>query len=499
MHDGAAVALPSDLLIGLDVGPSSVEATAFSLDGQGRARSAAAVASEGSAGECVEQDVGEIWRAAAAALRQLGQVVPHLAARTAALAITGGAGGAWLIDDDGDPVAPALLPRDRRVEPVIARWRQDGTAREIRQITGSPIEPSGQSAALVWLAQHRAEALDRAATAFSAKDGVHFFCTGERTTDAAAAAGAFGDWRTGAYDPRVLELLGLEAAAHLLPQTVDGTSCHSELTTAAAAATGLIAGTPVVLAPIDTITVALALGLGGRDPDIGGSVLGGTNSHMRACADLATAEALADRVAMLPLPMPGRWLGIVRQSGAANVDWLIGVAEQLLIDAGLIGLPRGELRAMLERRAADAPVGALRYRPFADEAGAGAAFDGLCGNTSFYELLRAIWAGLGRAARDGYAALGLQPAEVRFADLGGAGPTARAILAAYLGAPSRLIESPAPAAAGAALVAAVSLGHYRDLVDGFADWVEPRLSEIRVVEREPASSCASASPAPTLA
>ena len=93
MHHGAAVALPSDLLIGLDVGPSSIEAAAFALDGQGLARAAAAVTSQGApAGGCVEQDVGETWGAAAAALRQLGQVVPHLAARTAALAITGAAG-----------------------------------------------------------------------------------------------------------------------------------------------------------------------------------------------------------------------------------------------------------------------------------------------------------------------------------------------------------------------------------------------------------------------
>ena len=129
----------------------------------------------------------------------------------------------------------------------------------------------------------------------------------------------------------------------------------------------------------------------------------------------------------------------------------------------------------------------------------GALFDGLSGNTSFYDLLRAIWAGLGRAARDGYAALGLQPAEVRVADTGAMGSLARAVLAASLGAPLRLIESQAPAAAGAALVAAVSLGHYRDLVDGFADWVEPRLREIAALERASHSTCAPLSPVPASA
>ena len=149
-----------------------------------------------------------------------------------------------------------------------------------------------------------------------------------------------------------------------------------------------------------------------------------------------------------------------------------------------------------KRRAADAAPQALHYRPFTDEAGGRAAFDGLYGNTSFYDLLRAIWTGLGGATRDGYAALGLQPAEVRVADTGAVGALARTVLGASLGVPVRMIESETPAAAGAALVAAVSLGHYRDLVDGFAEWVEPRLSQIRRVEQAPDPSCAPGSPVP---
>jgi erythritol kinase (D-erythritol 1-phosphate-forming) len=481
----AAVAQPSDVLIGLDVGATRVDAAAFASDGHQLARVAAPGGSQGAiAGVGIEPEVGETWRAATAALRQLGQAVPQLAARTAALAITGGAGGTCLIDDDGDAVAPAWLPHDPRAEQVVRRWRRDGSARRIREVTGSPVDASLQSAGLVWLAEHRSEALDRAASAFTAKDCVYFLCTGERATDAAAAAAAFGDWRTGGYEARVIELLGLRRAAHLLPEIIDGTGRHSELTTAAAAATGLIAGTPVVLAPVGTIAIALALGLGGRDADIGGTVLGTTYAHMRVCGDQATAASLTGEAAILPLPLPGRWLGLARQSGTANVDWLIGMAEQLLVDAGLIGLARGELRAMLERRAAEAAPASPRYRPFAGTASAHAALEGLSSDTTFHDLLRAIYQGLGLAARDCYAALGLQPTEVRAVDAGGAGPLAHEALAACLGAPLRTRACEAPAAAGAALVAAVSLGHYRDVVDGFAEWVEPRLLEAQTAARK---------------
>jgi erythritol kinase (D-erythritol 1-phosphate-forming) len=490
------VAQPSDLLIGLDIDTANVEAVAFAPDGHELGRAAAPCGSHEAVPGGIGHEVAAIWRAAAAALRQLGQAVPLLASRTAALAITGGAGGTCLIDDDGDPVAPASPVNQPQADQVIARWRQDGRARRIREITGSPVDAAPHRAELAWLAEHHPEALDRAASALTAKDCVFFFCTGERATDPAAAASAFGDWRTGTYDARVPELLGLREVAHLLPEIVDGTR-HGGLT-AAAATTGLVAGTPVVLAPVDAVAAALALGLGGRDPAIGGTVLGPSNVHMRAYGDLSTAAAVTGQVAILPLPLAGRWLGLVRQSGAANVDWLIGMAEQLLVDAGLIGLPRGDLRAMLERRAGEAVPKALRYHPFAPAAGAPAAFDGLSSHTTFYDLLRAMYQAQGLGARDGYAALNLQPSEVRIAATGTAGPLARAALAASLGAPLRAIESEAPAARGAALFAAVALGAYPDVVASFAEWVEPGLSEVRTGEDAPDSRSAlsGAAPAP---
>ena len=104
------MAQPSDILIGLDVGTAGIEAAAFAPDGCPLARVAAPGGSRQQTAAAREQEVAETWRAVVAALAQLGEAVPRLPSRTVALAITGAAGGAWLIDDDGDPVAPAWLP-----------------------------------------------------------------------------------------------------------------------------------------------------------------------------------------------------------------------------------------------------------------------------------------------------------------------------------------------------------------------------------------------------
>ncbi|MGH6900149.1 MAG: FGGY family carbohydrate kinase, partial [Geminicoccaceae bacterium] len=399
------------------------------------------------------------------------------------VAITGPGGGAWLIDEDGDPVARAWLPTDRRAAPLVDRWRRVEIARQLREITGSAVTSSHLSAQLARMAGRCPALLDHAATAFQSKDWLYFCCTQERATDPASAAAAFGDFRTGAYDARVLELLRLPEMARLLPAVVDGTREHAELTAAAAAATGLIAGTPVVLGPVDLIATALAAGLA-LPPSLGCSILGGGGVHIRAARaapKLATASGEIGAV----MPFAGIWFKVAQGPARVVAEWLVDLAAQLLADAGLIGIGRAELVGILEEKASAAAPATLRLHPgapAADHAPAPAGFLGISGATTFYDLLRSIHEGQGLAARACYGALGGRLEEVRVTGDGAASLLARQVLAACVDAPLRVLRREMPAAAGAALIAAVALGHYRDLAAGSRDWVGPHLADPEPVD-----------------
>ncbi|MGH6918695.1 MAG: FGGY family carbohydrate kinase, partial [Geminicoccaceae bacterium] len=417
------------------------------------------------------------------ALRALAGRVPKLAARTAALAITGPGGGAFLIDEDGDPVARAWLPLDRRAAPLVDRWRRVEIARQLRAITGSAIEPSHSSAQLAWMAARCPALLDHAATAFQSKDWLYFCCTQERATDPASVAAAFGDFRTGAYDARVLELLRLPEIARLLPTVVDGTRHHAELSAAAAAATGLIAGTPVVLGPVDLIASALAAGLAQPAP-LGCTILGGGGVHIRASPEAPRLERGYGGIGAV-MPFAALWFKVAQGPARVVAEWLVDLAAGLLADAGLIGIGRGELVAILEQKAAAAAPATLRLdpgAPEADPAPAPAGFLGISGATTFYDLLRSIYEGQGLAARACYEALGGRPEEIRVTGDGAASPLARQVLAACVDAPLRVFRRETSAAAGAALIAAVALGHYRDLAEGSRDWVGPQLADPEPVD-----------------
>lgn len=478
---------PSDVLIGLHAGAAAMSALGF--DAAGRQLGSGTAPHPHSADDRgrVEREPGATWHAALQALRRLADAVPDLARRTVGLAITGESDGTWLIDGDGDPVGPALHGRDVRAAAIAAAWRQGPEGAAVYRRTGAVLSAALQSSQLAWLLQQAPEALERATTACHCKDWLYFCSTGERVTDAADAVPSFGDVRRRAYAPEVPEQLGLGQLTRLLPEIVDPLEHRGEVSPAASAATGLREGTPVVLAPPEAVAAALAAGILEDRSGLACSILDETAVHLRVFrGERAIRLPEPPAGCVLPEPLQDVWLGAMPTVAAtASVDWLVGLAEEVLGDAGLIGLPRGDLRAMLDRKAAAAERGAVLFHPYLSESGERSPFldplargqlHGLSPRTGLGELMRGVYEGVGFAARDCYHALGFVPEEVRLAG-SAARPIVRRILATILDAPVRPVRREVPAAAGAAMVAAVALERYGSLADASADWVAPHLGE----------------------
>jgi len=483
----------SDVLIGLDAGSAAVVAAAF--DRAGRQIAHAAIANPASLIEDggVEQDLGATWQASVRTLRLLAEQVPDLARRTAALALTGQADGTWLVDEDGDPVAPALLGSDRRSAALVARWRSSAIGPALEALTGSRVTAGTQSAQLAWLIEQRPTVVVQAASVLHAKDWLYLCCTGKHATEMSQAVPAWGDFRTGTYDDEVRRLIGLEELAPLLPELVDGTRHHAQLRDAAAAATGLWSGTPVVLGPVDVIAAALASGLYGAGPALGCTLLGPDGAHLRLHHEPVSIRLPEQHAGgTVPFVAPGMWAShVAHPAAASNLDWLLGLCEELLAEAGLIGIARAELIGMLDRKAAQAEPGAVLFHPFLAESGSrgpslGAAgcgqLHGLSARTTFRDLSRAGYEGLGFAARDAYAALDHRPQEIRLAGELARRATCGQVLGACVGAPVRRVDRAQPALAGAALVASVALGQYAGIEQALAEWVEPWLGVAEKVD-----------------
>jgi hypothetical protein len=260
---------------------------------------------------------------------------------------------------------------------------------------------------------------------------------------------------------------------------------HGELTPAAAAAFGLAAGTPVILGRVEVIALPVAAGLA-TNARVGCTILDGGGIHIRTHGEASKLERRLLAIDAI-MPYAATWFAVAQGPATVSASWLVELATQLLADAGLIGISRDELVAILEHHATAAAPGAVLFAPgspAAEQASPDlpAGFTGISGATTFYDLLRSLHEGQALAARAGYGALGGSPAEVRMAGDGAASRLARQVLAAHVDAPVRMVRRERPAAAGAALIATIALAHYPTLADATRDWVEPHLGDLEPVD-----------------
>ncbi len=473
-----------DIVIGIDAGTSVIKAVAFDL--AGRQLGASAIANHYHVGPdgAATQSPARTWADCAAAVRGLGERMPGLAARTAAVAVTGQGDGTWLVGKDNVPVADAWLWLDARAAPTVRDLAEGGLNRARFEATGTGLNTCQQGSQMAHMDRCFPELLDRAEVALHCKDWLYLNLTGIRATDPSEASFTFGNFRSRQYDDTVIAALGLSHRRAMLPDILDGTRLSHPLTDAAARLTGLRAGTPVSLGYVDMVMTALGAGVYDATSDAACSTVGSTGVHMRAkrVADVHLNAEGTGYVIALPVP------GVVTQvqtnmAATLNLDWVLGLAAGVMRDLGH-EVSRRDLVGRIDGWLAASRPGQVVYHPYISEAGergpfvdadARAGFTGLSLTHGFADLVRAVAEGLGMAMRDCYAAMGDLPTELRLT--GGAARSAglRAILSAAIRAPVRVSAREEAGAAGAAMMAAVAIGACPDMEACVAEWVTPLL------------------------
>lgn len=478
----------TDLIVGIDAGTSVIKSVAFDLTGRQIAEHSTPNTYDTIDGAGAEQDMAQTWVDTVATLKGLSGLVPDLAARTAAIAVTGQGDGTWLIDRHGDPVAPAWLWLDGRASAIVDEYRARPEDRVRFEKTATGLAACQQGAQMIWMDRNTPELLERSATAMHCKDWLYFNLTGERVTDPSEGTFTFGDFRTRRYSDEAIGVLGLEKHRHLLPPMVEGTTQTAPLSPEAANVTGLLAGTPVALGYVDVICTALGAGIYEPDARPGCTVVGSTGMHMqlaRSADDVVLNEEGTGYT--MPMPVPGVYAQMQsNMASTLNIDWLLDMAAGLLASRGA-ACSRADLLPMIDGWVADAKPANLLYQPYVSEAGergpfidsnARAGFIGLSVRHGFADLMRAVIEGLALAGRDCYGAMGAVPTEIRLTGGAARSVSLRNIFASVIGAAVRTSSREEAGAAGAAMMAAVAIGQYDTMADCAAEWVTPLLGDL---------------------
>jgi xylulokinase len=436
-------------LIGLDVGTTGVKAVAVAPDGSVVAAAEESYGLSTPRPGWAEQHPEDWWQASQRALAALPD--------GEAVGLAGQMHGLVVLDEDDDVLRPAILWNDQRTAAECAEIEELVGLERLIALTGNRALTGFTAPKLLWLRRHEPDVYARIARVLLPKDFVRLRLTGERAIDAADASGTLLlDVANRRWSEEVLSALDIPAP--WLPPVYESPA---------------VPGAP---GAGDQAAGALGVGVARPGPV---SVVLGTSGVVFATLATFAADTEA-RVHVFCHAVPGAWHAMgVMLSAAGSLRWLRDV----------LGASYDELLAAAERWPPGAegilfqPYLAGERTPHADPNARGA-FVGLGIRHDRGALVRAVLEGVAFGLRDSLEllhALGVR-AEVGRVSGGGARSVLwRRIVASVLGIPLERTAVDEGAAYGAALLAGVSGGVFRDVHEAVERCVRVR----EVVEPDP--------------
>ena len=322
-------------LVGIDNGGTMSKAAVFSEEGRELATASRKVEILEPHPGWSERDMAAMWRGTAEAIREAITLAGIDAAQIACVACTGHGNGLYLLDADGKPVRNGINSMDSRAAGIIAQWKAEGVDVQALPKTAQCMWPAQPNALLAWLRGHEPQSIGRASALLMAKDYIRFMLTGEVRMELTDMSGtSLMNVVTGQYDDEVLALFGIPEMKRLLPPLVKSAELCGTVTSEAAAATGLKAGTPVAGGMFDIDACGLASGCVDERQFVMVAGTWGNNQYI-------ARQPLVDKGLFMTscYSMPGWYLMLEGSpTGAGNLDWFVNEfladKKELLKQAG---------------------------------------------------------------------------------------------------------------------------------------------------------------------
>jgi xylulokinase len=341
-------------LLAHDLGTTGNKATLFDVDeGVVRASITESYSTFYSQPGWAEQDPADWQRAVWQGTRRLLSQAAIDPAAIAAVSFSGHMQGALLVNRQGTPLGRAIIWADQR-STTQAEFMVSVCGREvIYRLTGQRISPTYTAPKVLWLKEHSPAIYEQAYKVLQPKDYAAFLLSGVFATDYSDASSTLVfDLVNRKWSPEVMKALGLKST--LFPEAHPSTDVIGRVTPEAAAASGLVSGTPVVLGGGDGACATVGAG-SVREGDAYAYL--GSSSWIA----VTTRRPILDpqqRTFTLAHLMPDSYfsLGTMQTAGGAY-EWL----ERLLHPEGL-----SQAMQAMDVQASSVPVGAggLLFLPY---------------------------------------------------------------------------------------------------------------------------------------
>ncbi len=243
-----------------DLGTTGNKASLFNQEGKVCASAFFGYNTDYPRANWVEQNPEDWWAAVCSTTRQLLESARITPGDISCISFSGQMMGCVPVDRNTNPLRSAIIWADTRaVREAQSLIDQVGMEPAYR-ITGHRASPSYSGEKIMWIRQNQPEIFNQTYKFLQAKDFIVARLTGQFVSDYSDASGTnLYDLVSRDWSPQMLAAAGLDKA--VLPDLHASTDVVGKVTPQAATATGLAAGTPVVIGGGDGSCAAAGAGV----------------------------------------------------------------------------------------------------------------------------------------------------------------------------------------------------------------------------------------------
>jgi len=251
----------NDLLLGIDLGSTSIKAILYDLAGNAVAKGTRPMRRFHPNPEHPEWtvwDPAELWNETAAACREaVSQIADPTWVR--GIATTGMGMDGLPMTEKGEPLYPLISWHDPRTQPQFEWWCKNITTAKTYSIGGNPVWAINSALRMLWIKENEPEIFKNTYKWLLIEDYLNHCLTGTFATDfSMASCTMLFDQKTQNWSEEMCRLSGIPKS--ILPDAFASTTQIGEVTEDAAKKTGLAVGTPVFLGGHDHICSSLPVG-----------------------------------------------------------------------------------------------------------------------------------------------------------------------------------------------------------------------------------------------
>ena len=247
-------------LLGLDNGGSDIKCALFDLEGNEISVASKQLRIDTPEPGFTQRDCEKVFRANIEVIREAIRDIDP--ADIMAVGITAYGNGMVLVDENMNPVYPAIVSTDNRASDLVEHFKKTGIERKLFPYTRQSIWSAQPLALLPWFKQNDPTVLEKTRWILSLKDYLRYRFSGKLCGELTEASSTgLMNLDTKKYDPYIFETVGISDCLKKMPEIVYSTDIAGYINKETSKLSGLKEGTPIAAGYFDIDANALASGI----------------------------------------------------------------------------------------------------------------------------------------------------------------------------------------------------------------------------------------------